>query len=199
MPIHPPEQVISLVDALLILPEVESCINDLAEYNKSVYEHSLRVAYYSVMLGMENAYDDDIIVALAKGALLHDVGKVIVPNSILDKETSLNHDEHECLKQHVGHAAELLDFDDLYHVRDIVLYHHGYQRNPYPFDLSQDDSVLNGSVELVQIVALADQYDALSVARSYKPALEEAEVFEILGNHFTGDEKFVDQLFDMTV
>lgn len=188
------EHIDELVEKVLADKNVSRLLALLAQHNLDTYQHSKRVAWYSVLLGRKSNFAHDALTALATGALLHDIGKVFISNDILNKQSALSDAEKESLQQHVTHAAKMLNGEASHLVHDIIMYHHGYQSDPYPIDLSTDVRLLNGSTELVQIVALADQFDALSMPRAYKPAFDCNDVFGILNKHFTGNKKYIKEL-----
>ena len=120
---------------------------------------------------------------IALASLVHDIGKITVPDSILFKPDRLSADEYADMRKHTTVGAQLFettrdlwsdDFASLCH--DIILYHHErYDGKGYPFGLKGEKIPIS-----VQIVSLADVYDALSAEREYKHSLSPEEVYGMI-------------------
>lgn len=138
----------------------------LKEYENHTYCHSVNVAILSLLLGRQIGLGEGILEALVEGALLHDVGKTRVPVEILKKPGALDRREWEVVRRHpVVGAALLLEIGTLSpFCATVALEHHRhYAGGGYP-DLGDQEPHL-----LSQIVAIADVYEALTGARSYRP------------------------------
>ena len=146
----------------------------LAEKDTSTEEHTRRVATLAVEVGEQVGLPATRLRSLAIGGLLHDIGKLAVPDSILKKPGPLQDDEFAAVKLHPERGRELLNelggFDDS--VKRLVLDHHErLDGRGYPRGLTA------GSLDLeTRILAVCDVYDALVSERVYRPAwpLEEA-------------------------
>jgi putative nucleotidyltransferase with HDIG domain len=147
---------------------VRALMMRLAEKDTSTEEHTRRVAALAVELGEELGIPAARLRMLAIGGLLHDVGKLSVPDSILQKPGPLDDHEFEIVKQHPERGQELLSelggFDP--GVERLVLDHHErLDGTGYPRGLSADDLDLE-----TRILSVADVYDALVSPRVYRPA-----------------------------
>jgi putative two-component system response regulator len=161
---------------------------------KSPYTHghSERVATYALSLAAEIALPDDEWDTLRKGALLHDIGKVSVPDAILDKPSSLSPAEFDIMKQHTIQGARIAE--PLRSVRDAVplirWHHERLDGRGYP------DGLYGGAIPLnVRILSVADVYDSLSSVRPYRAAIPHAQCLEILNRDAAGgglDPELVD-------
>jgi putative two-component system response regulator len=136
--------------------------------------HCERLARYSVDLGRYIGLEDESIVALKRGGYLHDLGKVSIPDGILNKQTQLTATEWAIMKQHPiigeGICRPLRSFRN---VLPVIRHHHEHWNGTgYPDGLSGCNIPL-----LARVLQVVDVYDALRTARPYKPALthEEAE------------------------
>lgn len=132
------------------------------------FGHSERVARIAVELGNEMALEPEGVQNLYLAGLLHDVGKIGVPDAILRKEGALTSVEFEQVKQHtiLGHAI-LSDLLPLQQLLPGVLYHHErWDGNGYPERL-----VGERIPQIARILAVADAYDAMSTIRPYRKAL----------------------------
>jgi cyclic di-GMP phosphodiesterase len=128
--------------------------------------HCQRLARYATALGTRLGLDADRLVALNRGAFLHDVGKVGIPDAVLLKPGPLTAAEYELMKQHtvIGDnlCSELKLLED---VRPIVRHHHERpDGSGYPDSLKGDKIPL-----LAAILSVVDVYDALTTERPYKP------------------------------
>jgi len=130
--------------------------------------HSDRVAELSEKLGIAAGLDEQEIRRLVISALLHDIGKIGVPESILDKPAKLTEDEFALIKQHpdMGHKiiANIPDYDD---ISNGIRYHHErWNGTGYPNAYKGEEIPLFG-----RIIAVADVFDALSADRPYRAGM----------------------------
>ena len=139
--------------------------------------HCQRLALYATSLGTELGLDDEDIVALGRGGVLHDVGKVGIPDSILLKPGPLTAAQFEQMKLHTVIGDRLCgELRSLIRVRPIVRHHHErLDGSGYPDGLKGDAIPL-----LAQILSVVDIYDAVTTARPYKPAETPGHAFEAL-------------------
>ncbi len=143
----------------------------------STYTHSVNVAKIAVELGESMGLDEEELVTLRRAGLLHDVGKLSVPNSILDKPGRLTAEEWEYIKKHPFYTHQILaripTFEKL---TEIASSHHekldgsGYHRGIRGEELCRS----------MRILTVADMYEALSAKRPYREALSHDEVMRIL-------------------
>ena len=134
------------------------------------HQHSQRVAEYSAMIAQEmNCFKwwrrEKEISNLKKAAQLHDIGKIGVPDSVLNKVGRLTDEEYAQMKSHVDRGAEILkDFTLVEHVGDGTRYHHErYDGKGYPKGLKGEDIPLYG-----RIIGVADAFDAMTSNRVYR-------------------------------
>src|SRR5919108_1730603 len=139
--------------------------------------HNLRVAELAVKIGRAMELPNDTLRTLARAGLLHDVGKIGIPDSILSKPGSLDPDEWTVIKRHpeMGHA--ILDrVDKLRHEAEIVIAHHErLDGSGYPRGLRGDQIPLEA-----RILAVADTYDVLISDRPYRKAFDRQRAYRIL-------------------
>jgi putative two-component system response regulator len=130
--------------------------------------HCERMAAYAATLGMHLGLTSDEVGALRRGGYLHDIGKVAIPDSVLQKAGPLTPDEFEIVKQHTTIGDRLCgNLRLLRMVRPIVRCHHERaDGSGYPDGLGGGDIPL-----LAQIMGVVDVYDALTTDRPYRPAL----------------------------
>ena len=130
--------------------------------------HCDRLAKYAVSLGAALGLGSDDLAALKRGAFLHDVGKIGIPDSLLLKAQPLTPDEYAAIKQHPEIGERLLgDLRSLALVRPIVRHHHErLDGSGYPDGLRGADVPL-----LAHIVSIVDAYDAMTTMRPYRQAI----------------------------
>ena len=131
--------------------------------------HSENVAKYSMMIANELGLSKTSCRALYIGGLLHDTGKIGVPEMILTKPTKLNNEEYEIIKQHPSIGYESLKHLSLIQnlgVLDMIHYHHErYDGNGYPKGLKGNEIPVSA-----RIMAIADSFDAMTSKRVYNDA-----------------------------
>jgi hypothetical protein len=137
--------------------------------------HSERVSRLTVALAKEMSVPDERLVDIERGALLHDVGKIGVPDEVLRKPDTLNEGEWEAMQKHpllAGLMVSKVGF--LEGALPILLYHHErYDGSGYPFGLQADAIPLEA-----RIFAVVDSWDAMTSDRPYRQAMPVAEALE---------------------
>jgi diguanylate cyclase (GGDEF)-like protein len=133
--------------------------------------HAARVAAYTVMLGRELGWQEDVLTPLEEAAYLHDIGKISISDRVLLKPGRLNQQEWDQMRQHPTVSADIIR--PLF-AKDLVLavrhHHERYDGGGYPDGLSGEDIP-----PLARAMAVVDAYDAMSCRRPYKTALTYAE------------------------
>ena len=147
--------------------------------------HSERVVSYCLRLGKQIGLNDRQLITLENGALLHDIGKIGVPDGILLKRGALNEEEWRYMRRHVEYGAQILQgIDFLEGASEIVAQHHErYNGSGYPNRMEGDQICLGA-----RIFAVADAVDAITSDRPYRSArsFEDAaeELTRCSGSHF---------------
>jgi diguanylate cyclase (GGDEF)-like protein/putative nucleotidyltransferase with HDIG domain len=129
--------------------------------------HSQKVSAYAALIAEAMGMKDAEVEEVRLGAVLHDIGKVGVPESILNKNGPLNPEEWETMKAHVNFGAKILDpLTPLARIREMVLHHHEFfDGSGYPESLTGELIPLGA-----RIIAVADAYDTITSDRTYKKA-----------------------------
>jgi len=141
------------------------------------YGHSKKVSEYAVALSEALSLPEDRIVTIRAAALLHDIGKVGIPDSILNKAGTLTEKEWEQIKAHPQVGVDILrHVINLVNCLPAILHHHErYDGNGYPAGLK------GGSIPLeARILAIADAYDAITSLRPYHERLSPWQALEEL-------------------
>ena len=153
--------------------------------DKETEGHSTRVKEMTVRLARAMGIDDSEMVQIHRGALLHDIGKMGIPDYILLKPGSLSSDEWKIMRMHPELAARMLrDIVYLKPTLDIPYYHHEkWDGTGYPKGLQGEEIPLPA-----RIFAIVDVWDALRSDRPYRPAWSERDIIEYIhqetGKHF---------------
>lgn len=139
--------------------------------------HALRVASLAVELGRSLGLTDEQLVHLRRGALLHDIGKMVVPDAILRKRGPLTEEEWAVMRRHPENGRNFLSrVDYLAPALDIPYCHHErWDGSGYPRGLRGEEIPLSA-----RVFAVADNYDALTSDRPYRRAWPEQEVLDHL-------------------
>lgn len=155
----------------------ENLFNTLRVKDIRTVNHSYNVAFYSTLLGREAGLDHSELEQLKLGALLHDIGKITVPHSILLKPGRLTSEEYSMIQQHPVMGYKLLEeYMELAPILPIVRWHHErIDGTGYP------DRLSGGSIPfLARVVSLADAFDAMTSNRVYQNSLTIEQVREQL-------------------
>ncbi|HPZ09287.1 MAG TPA: HD domain-containing protein [Candidatus Eremiobacteraeota bacterium] len=148
---------------------IEDTITTLAEAldAKDSYtrEHSKRICKYAVEFARYLNLDERNIEIIRRGSLLHDIGKIGIPDRILFKPEGLTDDEFTIIKSHVIEGAKIISkVEPLRSLCDIVKYHHEkFDGSGYPNGLKGDEIPIGA-----RIVAVVDTYDAMTTDRPYR-------------------------------
>lgn len=148
------------------------------------YLHSVAVCALMIALGKQLNVEDDLLQSLGMAGLLHDIGKMAIPDDILNKPGRLTDQEFEIIKAHPVRGWEVLksasDVDDI--ALDVCRHHHErIDGNGYPDQLANDDLSL-----YAKMGAVCDVYDAITSNRSYKDAWEPADAIRKMAEWKTG-------------
>jgi diguanylate cyclase (GGDEF)-like protein/putative nucleotidyltransferase with HDIG domain len=129
--------------------------------------HSQKVSAYASLIAEALGLNDLEIEEIRLGGVLHDIGKVAIPENILNKNGPLNPDEWDTMKAHVTFGAKILEpLTPLARIREMVLHHHEFfDGSGYPHAMAGEKIPLGA-----RIIAVADAYDTITSDRTYKKA-----------------------------
>ena len=132
------------------------------------FGHSQRVAKYTCALATAIGMDKNYIEILRQAALLHDIGKIGIPESILTKTGKLTYSEYDTVKKHVEMSITIIKYlPSLNYVIPAVIGHHEHwDKNGYPRGIGGEQIPLEA-----RCIAIADAFDAMTSKRQYKKAL----------------------------
>ncbi|PKF50744.1 HD-GYP domain-containing protein [Enterovibrio nigricans] len=153
-------------------------ISGIREKSAYLLEHSMNVAFHLVNFGRFLELDRRTLEDLAVGGLVHDIGKILVRDEVLNKPGKLTDEEFFHMKEHQTLSQPVLDsmLELSQTSKDVSLMHHEkIDGNGYPNGLKGDELTLIGRMSCI-----VDIYDALTAERCYKPALSPSEAFKIM-------------------
>lgn len=179
------------------LQTLRSLMKALKAKDPYTAKHSARVARYSVLLGRHLGLSKDKLRLLKKGALMHDLGKIGVPDSILNKPAVLDDDEYTAMKSHPVNTAQIMaPLKRFKEFTEIAAWHHErWDGTGYPDGLSGESIPL-----MARIVAIADSWDAMTGDRVYRkgiPVLDALDIIKEQRNSGQWDPELVDAFIKM--
>lgn len=164
---------ISLVSPKQTTLDVFDMLHNMRQVNDSTYAHSLNVAIISRIIGKWLHFSNEELDTLTLAGLLHDIGKTKIPDEVLNKDGKLTDEEFQMIRNHPKYGYDILKSQPLNsHIKKAALMHHercdgsGY---PMGFTMEEID-------DYALIIAIADVYDAMTAARSYRAPLCPFEV-----------------------
>ena len=181
---------------LITLNSIMAIADTIEAKDKYTSGHSIRVAHCSVAIATHLDMKPEFIKNLHFMGLLHDIGKIGVPDIILNKPSRLNDDEFEVIKTHPSIGYEILkNITTIPNVQYGALYHHErYNGTGYPTGIKGDEIPYEA-----RIIAVADAYDAMTSNRAYRTALSNEDVINELkrGRGTQFDPEILDAFLDM--
>ena len=181
-----------ILDELLSKREIVVNLSDIKSIDDYTYSHSVNVCILSVITGIKLGLNQLKIRNLGIGALLHDIGKVTVPDEILKKPSSLNDEEYEIVKKHTTFGHEILRRNkDINATSSLIAlaHHERIDGSGYPLGTKGKDIHV-----FARITAITDVFDALTSDRVYRKKMKTHEALEYLysfsNNYF--DKEIVD-------
>ena len=187
-----------LSESILRNPNALLGLSRIRTMDKYTFEHSVSFSVLMMSFAKSMGKDDEFIRLVGIGGLLHDIGKTLTPDHILNKPGKLTADEFVIMKEHVVHSRLILEkTKGLSQVSmDVAAMHHEkFDGNGYPKGLKGDEISLAG-----QMSAIVDVYDALTAERCYHKGREPAEALKFLlngaGSHFNSElvKKFIQSI-----
>lgn len=156
----------NIMDDILSNKDVVINLADIRSANDYTFAHSVNVCVLSLVLGMSLDYDQLRLRELGMGALLHDIGKNLIPNDIINKPSPLTPEEYEVVKKHTIFGFDILKKNNGISAMAAyiaIAHHERYDGTGYPLGKKGEEIH-----EFARIVSIADVFDAITSNRPYK-------------------------------
>jgi HD-GYP domain len=169
-------------------------IGSLMSHNYDTYTHCINVLTFTIALASKIIDDKNILIQIGAGSILHDIGKALISNDILNKPGKLTPEEFNEIKKHPLNGVTFCSNATLSQtVYNIILYHHEkLDGSGYPSQLL-GERIPN----YVRAVTIGDIYDALISNRPYAPGMKPFEALKLMKNEF--EDKIDKHLFEILV
>lgn len=164
-------------DEKIISESMNTFVNFIDSKDSYTQGHSRRVAEYSRMIAEELGMSEEEQMKVFRIALMHDCGKIGVPEGILNKPAALTDDEYLVIKEHTTNGGKILtDFSSIDGIQDGALYHHErFDGKGYPTGKKGEEIP-----EIARIICVADSFDAMNSARCYRKGLDKDTILREL-------------------
>ena len=172
------EAVSGCVSSIMRNPEAMFFMTQMREKHSHISQHAMNTCVYAIIVGRQMGYDPQQLEDLGTCGLLHDLGKVSVPDSILNKPARLTPEEMAAVRLHARHGRDILMSARKVFTGtvDVAYAHHeNLDGSGYPRGLRADELNLN-----CRIVAVVEKYDAIVSARPYRSAHNHLDALSIL-------------------
>ncbi|WP_166420870.1 HD-GYP domain-containing protein [Pseudoalteromonas sp. Z1A8] len=165
------------MDSVFRNQDALACLTQMRQKDAYLLEHSINVSILMGIFAKHLGIEKDIIVELTTGALLHDIGKIKIPDEVLNKPGRFTDDEFKIMKMHSLFSKEILEESGLTGIAvDIAgMHHERLDGKGYPFGKKGDEIS-----QYVRMASIVDVYDALTAERVYKAGMEPIKAFKIL-------------------
>ena len=176
------ESVVALTDQSIETvfdnPDALACVINIRNKDEYLLEHSISVSILMAIFGRFLRFEKSLVKELAIGAFLHDVGKIKIPDRVLNKPAKLTPEEFELMKNHVIYSSEIVNSTQGISPlsRQVVAHHHeklNGQGYPKGLNAEQLDTYS-------RMITICDIFDALTANRVYKDGIAQIRSFAIL-------------------
>ncbi|MFC0214043.1 HD-GYP domain-containing protein [Paenibacillus chartarius] len=177
-----------VIDELAGHPEAMIMLTNISVTDHYLYQHSMNVGIYATMLGLAHGYSKEELMVLGLGALLHDIGKTMVPLELLRKPGKLTNEEFAVIRKHAEYGFQILKDEPnipLISAHCAFQHHERIDGSGYPRGIAGTDIH-----EYARWIGLVDSYDAMTTQRVYRDTMLPHQAMEIL---FTGAGTLYDQ------
>lgn len=186
-----------IVNVLSVKTHVLPIILKMLPDTYSTHNHSTNVAYFATILGIMLKMDNEELIDLSFSALLHDIGKLRIDESILEKASSLDDDEFESVKHHSQMGCEILEQNGIENQTILKGIRHHHER----LDGSGYPDGLRGKLipQNARIIGVCDVFDALTTNRTFRENYSSFEALLLMKRemHMQLDEKLVDMFIQL--
>lgn len=169
-----------------IVSKLRSVGEAVEKKDRYTFNHSARVSNYAVKTASKMNLRKEQMESLLLASILHDIGKINIPEEVLKKPSKLTNEEFEMVKKHPGDGAAMIRDTPYSDIADIVEQHHERVNGKgYPFGLAGDEILIEA-----KIIGVCDTFDAMTEDRAYRSAFSAeyamAEIKSLVGIQFDG-------------
>lgn len=177
------------------IQELKKIVDKIREKDKYTHNHDVRLQDYAMKIGERLRLSKEHLENLLYASLFHDIGKISVPDEILNKPGRLTEEEFEYIKKHPSNGKKMVEETFLMDIGDIIEQHHErLDGSGYPYGFTEDQICIEA-----KIIAVVDSYDAMTSDRPYRKAMDSSyavsELKSLVGKHY--DKKIVDTFEDI--
>ncbi|MFT5756540.1 MAG: HD-GYP domain-containing protein (c-di-GMP phosphodiesterase class II) [Alteromonadaceae bacterium] len=166
------------IETIFKNPDALACVINIRKKHEYLLEHSVSVSVLMTIFARFLNIDKQIIQLLSVGAFLHDIGKIMVPDTILNKPGKLTDNEFEIMKSHANHSIDIIkrtpDIAEL-SLEVVALHHEKLDGTGYPLQIKGENITQYG-----RMITICDIFDALTANRCYKDGYSHVKSFNIL-------------------
>jgi HD-GYP domain-containing protein (c-di-GMP phosphodiesterase class II) len=170
-----------MISDLLCFEGILGYVSDFRGFDDFTFHHSVNTTIFALILGVAAGYNESKLLESGIGVLMHDVGKIRIPNATLNKIEKLTEEEFKEIQQHTNYGYEILrQIDDfgLISAHVALQHHERWDGSGYPRGLKG-----TAIHEYARIAAIADVYEALTSKRMYRDAIEPYQAHEYIMAH----------------
>ncbi|MFO6425386.1 HD-GYP domain-containing protein [Motilimonas sp. KMU-193] len=186
----------AVIDEIFNNSDALASVINIRKKDLYLLEHSVAVSVLISIFAKYLKLDRDVIHQLAIGAFLHDVGKIMVPDAILNKPGKLTDNEFTIMKTHVNHSIHVIENTPTISKLSLevaALHHEKLDGSGYPYRVKAERISKYG-----RMIAICDIFDALTANRVYKDGYAHIKAFNIL-RHMAGDGHLDSELVDQFI
>ncbi|PZD94265.1 hypothetical protein DNH61_17775 [Paenibacillus sambharensis] len=168
----------SILDEIADREDAMIMLHNMGTVDHYLYQHSLNVCIYTTLLGISAGYTKDELMVLGLGALLHDVGKIYIPQPLLAKPGSLTKQEYAAIQRHTEQGFQLLKDEPnlpLLVAHCALQHHERLDGSGYPRGIRGDEIH-----DYAKWIGVVDSYDAMTSSRVYRSAMLPHQAIESL-------------------
>ena len=175
------ELIKSMIHDILSLKGALGYVSDIRGYDEFIFHHAINTAILALIIGVAAGYSEDRLLELGVGCFVHDIGKIQLPGTIINKIDKLTTEEFDIIKEHPKTGYELLRKTNevsLVAAHISLQHHERWDGSGYPRHIKGTKIH-----EYARVAAIADVYEALTSNRVYKNAIEPYEAHEYITAH----------------
>lgn len=167
-----------MINDLLFSEDIIGNLVEIQGYDEYTFHHSINTTIVGLVLAIASGYSEQKLIEFGMGILMHDIGKILIPEAILNKKTPLTNEEFERIKDHTVDGFNILRKNNDFSLLSAhVAFQHQekWDGSGYPRNLKGKEIH-----EYARVAAIADVYEALTSKRVYRKAVEPNEAFEYI-------------------